>query len=60
LEKSAAALRNGRKKVSFPLEGGDLSRPDEVSEPARTVHAFAGEVCGTEGGVWVVLPEVGF
>jgi hypothetical protein len=48
LEKSAAALRNGWKRVGFPLEGGDLSRPDEVSEylTGRGTSAAAPHVAG--------------
>jgi len=53
-------LRNGWKIVILPLAGRELSRPDEVSEAARNVYEFVGEVCGTEGGVYMVHPEIGF
>ena len=60
IKDDVTTLRNGWKTVSFPLGGGELSRPDEVSEAARNVYEFVGEVCGTEGGVYMVHPEIGF
>lgn len=60
IKADVATLRKGWNKVSMPLGGGEASRPPEVSEAAREVFEFVGEVCGTEGGVYLVLPEIGF
>jgi len=51
-------LLNDWNNVSFPLGGGDYSRPEEVSQAARNVFKFVGEECETEGGVYLIFPEI--
>jgi hypothetical protein len=60
IKDDVTTLRKGWRSVSFPLGGGKLSRPGKVSEAARNVYKFVGDVCGTRGGVYLVQPEIGF
>jgi len=55
-----AVLRGGWKDLEFTFGGGEATRPREVSDAARNVFQFVGEVCGTEGGVYLIYPDMGF
>ncbi|MBE9475191.1 MAG: hypothetical protein IMY85_09900 [Chloroflexi bacterium] len=60
IKNDVTTLREGWKKISFPLGGGAASRPEEVSEAGQNVFEFVNEQCGFEGGVYLVMPEIGF
>ena len=58
-----AILRTGWKRMTFTSRDGtidNLQRPPEVSEAALRVLAYVNEVCGFDGGIYLVLPERGF
>jgi hypothetical protein len=60
IKNDVTTLRENWKSILFPLGGGTPSRPEEVSEAGLNVFEFVNEQCGFEGGVYLVLPEIGF
>ena len=62
IKDDVSILRNGWTSVTFPLGGGKLSRPEEVSQAAKNIVDFVAEECGTDegSGVYLVNPEIGF
>ena len=60
IKDDVTTLRNGWNRVSFPLGGGNATRPAEVSEAGRNVWQFVTDECGAEGGVYLIMPEIGF
>jgi len=66
IREDVAILRAGWKQVRVPLEDvlsgniRNIQRPPEVSEAAQNVHEYISDVCGFDGGVYLVFPEAGF
>lgn len=60
IKDDVTTLRNGWNNVNFPLGGGAASRPAEVGEAGRNVWQFVTDECGAAGGVYLIMPELGF
>jgi hypothetical protein len=60
IKNDVTTLHEGWKEVNFALGGGSASRPKEVSVAGRNVFNFVNEKCGFKGGVYLVMPEIGW
>jgi hypothetical protein len=60
IKNDITTLREGWKQIEFGILGGNASRPEEISEAGQNVAEFVNEKCGFRGGVYLVMPEIGW
>ncbi len=60
IKNDVAILSKNWDSVNLPLEGGSPSHPQEVTTAAKNLYGFVGKECGTEGGVYLIFPEIGW